>query len=380
MKKLIPLFKIALFLLITIFLIYGLIQARQILYPLAFGGLIAYLLYPLVNYLEKNRFPRILAILVGIIFALMVLAGIFLLFYNQLGNMFDDFDALKDRAISNIENFQHTINEKLGLSDNLIERTLKKQVEFFFGAEGGGLREIFSTTTGTIFRLVILPVYVFLFLFYRTKFAYFILKVVNEEDKKVTIKILRDISTIASRYMGGVLIVVLILTVLNSSGLAIIGVEYALLLGIISAFFNFIPYFGTLMGGAIPLSFVLLTADQPAQMGIKVALFFVIIQFTENNILTPNIVGGNVKINPFFVIIGLVIGAVIWGIPGMLLIIPVLAIARIITSNIPHLKPYGFLLGPKGTQKHSIKMSRIKKIFHLKKKKDLDEETDPLDA
>jgi predicted PurR-regulated permease PerM len=157
-------------------------------------------------------------------------------------------------------------------------------------------------------------------------------------------------------------------------------VEYALLLGIISAFFNFIPYFGTLMGGAIPLSFVLLTSDQPGQIGIKVAIFFIFIQFIENNILTPNIVGGNVKINPFFVIIGLVIGAVIWGIPGMLLIIPVLAIARIITSNIPHLKPYGFLLGPKGTQKHSIHMSRIKKIFHLKKKKDIDKKTEELDV
>jgi len=292
--------------------------------------------------------------------------------------MFDDFESLKERATANIENFQDNLNKQLGLSDNTIEETLKKQVDFFFGAEGGGLREIFSATTGTLFRLFILPVYVFLFLFYRTKFAYFILKVVNEEDKRLTIKILRDISTIASRYMGGVLIVVLILCVINSTGLSIIGVEYALLLGIISAFFNFIPYFGTLMGGAIPLSFVLLTADEPLNMGLKVAIFFVFVQFTENNILTPNIVGGNVKINPFFVIVGLVIGAVIWGIPGMLLIIPVLAIARIITSNIPHLKPYGFLLGPKGTQKHAIKMNRIKKIFHLKKKKSINEKTETL--
>lgn len=367
MKKLIPLFKVALYLLITIFLIYGLIMARQILYPMAFGGLFAYLLYPLVNFLEKNRFPRILAILVSILLAIVVIAGIFMLFYNQLSTMFDDFDALKERALANIVSFQSTLQDKLGLSHNLIEQTLQKQVDFFFGGESGGLRELFTATTGTIFRLVILPVYVFLFLFYRTKFAYFILKIVKEKDKKVTLKILRDISTIASRYMGGVLIVVLILCMLNSTGLLIIGVEYAILLGIISAFFNFIPYFGTLMGGSIPLIFVLLTADKPWATGLKVAILFMIVQFIENNILTPNIVGGNVKINPFFVIIGLVIGAVIWGIPGMLLIIPVLAIARIITSNIDHLKPYGFLLGPKGTQKHSIHMSRVKKLFYNKK-------------
>jgi predicted PurR-regulated permease PerM len=155
--------------------------------------------------------------------------------------------------------------------------------------------------------------------------------------------------------------------VLNSLGLIIIGVKYPILLGIISAFFNFIPYFGTLMGGAVPLLFVLLTTTDPMYYTLKVIILFAIIQFTENNILTPNIVGSNVNINPFFIITGLVFGGMVWGIPGMLLIVPFLAIARIIFSHLDQWKPLSFLLGPKGTTQHSISIQNIREQFRKKK-------------
>ncbi|NJM14163.1 MAG: AI-2E family transporter [Bacteroidales bacterium] len=100
-------------------------------------------------------------------------------------------------------------------------------------------------------------------LYYRTKFAYFILKVSRKEKRKVMVNILRDISTIASRYMLGVITVVTILCVLNSLGLYIIGMDFPVLLGIISAIMNFIPYFGTLIGGAIPLVFSILISTEP---------------------------------------------------------------------------------------------------------------------
>ncbi len=361
MKTYTPSLRIALFLLITILFLYGIIMARNFLYPIAFGALFSYLLYPVVNYLEKNRIFRILAILIGIILALAVIGGIFLIFYQQLSNMFEDIESLKQSANKNIESLQTNLEDFLGLEDDRVEQFLKNEVNRIF--QSANLNQIFSATTGTLVRILILPVYVFLFLFYRTKFAYFILKIVKREDKEMAINILRDISTVAARYMGGVFIVVLILCVINSSGLLIIGIDYAILLGIVSAFFNFIPYFGTLMGGAIPFLFVLLTTEPPLQFGIRVAVLFMIVQFTENNILTPNIVGGNVKINPFFIIVGLVAGAMIWGIPGMLLIVPFMAIARIIFVNIESLKPYAFLLGPRGTKKYSLKLEKIGKIF-----------------
>jgi predicted PurR-regulated permease PerM len=369
MQKLHPTLNISLKLLSTILLIYGIIMAKTFLYPIAFGVLFAYLLYPLVNYIEHKGVHRVVSILISIILALAIITLIFFLFYRQLLNMFNDFDTLQQNANRNIENLQQNLKLMLGLKDNRIEEFLKQQVNYLFSNEAGVIKQLFSSTTGVIAHIVILPIYVFLFLFYRTKFAYFILKISKKNKKRVVLKILRDISTIAAKYMGGVTLVVLILCVLNSVGLLIIGVKYAILLGILSAFFNYIPYFGTLMGGSIPLIFVLLTTNEPLNYGLQVAILFIIVQFTENNILTPNIVGGNVRLNPFFIIMGLVFGNAIWGIPGMLVIVPTLAIARVIFSNIDSLNPYAFLLGPRGTQKHSITLHKIKELFVFRKKK-----------
>jgi predicted PurR-regulated permease PerM len=144
--------------------------------------------------------------------------------------------------------------------------------------------------------------------------------------------------------------------------------KFAIALGIVSAFFNFIPYFGTLLGGLVPFLFALLVENNPG-LAFRVVILFIIIQFIENNILTPNIVGGNVKVNPFFIITGLVAASIIWGIPGMLLIVPFLAIVRIVFSHIDSMRPYAFLLGEEGTAKHSITMNKIKKLWPWAKKK-----------
>jgi predicted PurR-regulated permease PerM len=369
MNKLENLLKTGTILIIVFLLVFGIIQAKLFLYPIVFALLIAYLLYPLANFLEKKHFPRILAILSSIFLALLIVIIVFSFLYMKLTNMFDDSIALNKVANENIESLLNYINNTFGIENKRIEDFLKQIVNQFFSAAGGGFNKVFSATAGTIFRILILPVYVFLFLFYRTKFAYFILKIAGKKNKANTIKILRDISTVAPHYLGGVAIVVLILCLLNSLGLYIIGVKYFILLGIISAFFNFIPYFGTLMGGAVPLLFVLLATEEPLTYAFRVVILFIIIQFTENNILTPNIVGGYVKINPFFVIIGLVFGALVWGIPGMIVIVPVLAVARIIFKNEPSLEPYAFLLGPSGTKQHAIHIPTIKQILSVIKNK-----------
>lgn len=167
---------------------------------------------------------------------------------------------------------------------------------------------------------------------------------------------------------SGVFVVVLILCVINSLGLWIIGLKHAVALGIIAAVFNFIPYFGTILGGMVPFLFAFLFEGNPA-LAFKVVILFIIIQFFENNVLTPNIVGGNVKISPFFVITGLVAASMVWGIPGMLLVVTLLATMRIIFSYSDALRPYAFLLSNEGTGKHSITLSKIKALWTKKSNK-----------
>jgi predicted PurR-regulated permease PerM len=168
--------------------------------------------------------------------------------------------------------------------------------------------------------------------------------------------------------MLGVTTVVLILCIFNSVGLLIIGIKYPVLLGVISALFSFIPYFGNFIGGLVPLLFSLLTEDSLGRT-FRILIFVYIIHFFENNILSPNIVGNNIRLNPFVIILGLIIGAMIWGIPGMLVTIPLLAILKIILKRIPDMQPYSYLLGTRGTKRHALTGQNLRRYLDVLKVK-----------
>lgn len=355
-------------LLAIILFLYGMIAIRNFLYPIAFGFLLAYLLFPIVNWLEKKSVPRILANFITIIGVLGILTGLALFGYSKLAPMTGELPNLAETAVKNLSAMLASIGEYAGFEKSETKKLIQDQISTFLASGGEYIQDIFSSTASTALAIGLLPVYIFLFLYYRTKFAYFLLKIVPPNRKREMVAILREISTVAARYMGGVIIVVSILAIINSIGLYFIGMKYPIALGIISAIFNFIPYFGTLLGGAVPLLFAILVENDPG-LALKVILLFIVIQFIENNILTPNIVGGNVKVNPFFIITGLVAASMIWGIPGMLLIVPFLAIIRIVFSHIDSMKPFAYLLGQEGTAKHSITFQKFKALFTRKKKK-----------
>ncbi len=360
--------KVTYILLAIILFLYGLIAVRNFLYPIAFGFLLAYLLFPIANWLEKKRLQRILANFVTIFGVLGILVGLALFGYSKLIPMASELPNLADTAVKNLSAMIAGIGEYLGFEKSETKNLIQNETSRFLESGGEYFQDIFSSTASTAVAFGLLPVYIFLFLYYRTKFAYFLLKIVPPTRKRELVAILREISTVAARYMGGVIIVVFILAIINSIGLFIIGMKFAIALGIISAVFNFIPYFGTLLGGAVPFLFAILVENNPG-LAFRVILLFIVIQFIENNILTPNIVGGNVKVNPFFIITGLVAASMIWGIPGMLLIVPFLAIVRIVFSHIDSMKPFAFLLGQEGTAKHSITFQKFKALFSRKKSK-----------
>ncbi|HJZ40226.1 MAG TPA: AI-2E family transporter [Bacteroidales bacterium] len=345
------------FLLSIMLLLYGLIIAKDFLYPLAFGILISYLLLPIVNYFEKKGLPRIAAILITIILAI-ILTGIITVFVLKRISLFmDELPLFREKTISHIEELQHFIEGEFGIPAERLKNFLLSRI-FDIGSQSG---KVFSTTTGTIFVILMQPVYVFLFLYYRTKFAYFFLKVVGRQNRMIAVGVLREIALVVTRYMLGVATVVLILCVFNSLGLLIIGIKFPLLLGVISAFFSFIPYFGNFIGGSIPFVFALLTMDSSVY-AIRIAVFVYFIHFFENNILSPNIVGNNVRINPFVIILGLILGALIWGLPGMLVAIPFLAMLNIVLKKVPGMQPYVYLLGTRGTRRHALTIENLRRF------------------
>ncbi|PWE01337.1 AI-2E family transporter [Marinilabilia rubra] len=353
-------------LLAMILFIYGLIAVRNFLWPIAFGFLLSYLFFPVVNWLEKHSIPRILANFIAIVAGLGILVSLGLLAYSKITPVAGDFPHLAETGLRNLADSISRISEHFGFDKNETRALIKEQAGNLLASGGQYVQDIFNATTSTIVNFGLLPVYIFLFLYYRTKFAYFLMMIFGRQHREEVITILREISQVFGRYMAGVLAVVLILCIINSTGLLIIGLKYPIALGIISAIFNFIPYFGTLLGGMVPLLYALIGENDPA-MAFRVVILFIIIQFIENNILTPNIVGGNVRVNPFFIITGLVAASIIWGIPGMLLIVPFLAITRIVFTHIDAMKPYAFLLGDQGTSRHSITINKIKGVFRKKR-------------
>jgi predicted PurR-regulated permease PerM len=360
--------KISLSLFIVSILLLGAILAKDVLLPLVLGFFLSYLIYPVVWKIEKAGVPRVFSILIVLLVTVIIIGTIILLVSVKISHTTINLSDFKDQADQKTNTLMNFIESNVGLQASTIKDGINQIVDKLFSSLKSKAGQIFTTTTTTIFQIVILPVFTFFILFYRTKTAYFIFRLAGRKNKYKALQILREISKVTTKYMSGVFIVIFILAVLNSTGLYIIGVEYALIFGILSAFLNLIPYFGTLLGGFIPIMYVLITSPKPFQTILQIIILFIIVQFLENNILTPNIVGGNIKINPFAIILSLLLANMIWGVAGMIIVVPCLAMAKIVMRNIESLQPFAFLISDEGVEKYQINFSGNFSNYKLKVK------------
>ncbi len=353
------LIRFAIVLFIISILLAGIIIAKSILIPLVISIFFSYLLYPLVRRIEKFGIQRAITILFVLLFAILILGGAALFISAKLSNITLDFAGLKSDFDAKADSLKLILENRLGMNAGAMDQYIKNISNNFFSSWETQLGNLFAATTTTIFQIAILPVFTFFLLFYRTKSAYFIFRIVGREKKAKALHILREISTVTTRYLGGLFIVVAILAFLNSTGLYLIGVKHALVFGILAALLNLIPYAGTFLGFLIPFTFVLFTVPDPFSTILKIAVLFTVIQFTENNLLTPNIVGNSIKINPLAIILSLLFAGMIWGIAGMLIVVPCLAILKVIMRNIDELKPYAFLISDRGVEKYRFHFNKI---------------------
>lgn len=354
--------KLVILMLFFLLLYTFLVEFKNFLYPIFLGILFAYLLYPVAKFFERSSIPRIPGILMSVVVGIVLVYGTIFFIYTQSRFLLRDMPTLEKQAVKNIDTIFNQLESQFGVVSADQQSGLKSTISDFIQASNDNLDLILTSTAQTVFTIFIMPVYVFFLLYYRNKYRDFILMVLPEKGHKKTDEIIKEVSVVVKKYMGGVFIVVLVLCVLNSLGLYIVGVKYWLLLGLIAAICNFIPYFGTIIGFSFPLIMALLTGDGPGT-AIGVVILFIIIQFIENNILTPNITGGQVRINPFFIILSVLIGGIIWGIPGMFIVVPLMATLRIICEKVEALKPWAFLISDTGTEKYALTTGKFRKFF-----------------
>jgi predicted PurR-regulated permease PerM len=200
-----------------------------------------------------------------------------------------------------------------------------------------------SVTTGAITILTMVPIFVFLLLYYRDHLEQFLFKFVAKDRRSGVIQTMIDIQHVVQSYISGLMIVIVVVALLNSAGLLILGVKYAVFFGVFASILTIIPYIGILIGASLPALFTLATTGELLD-AVLVVVVFMFVQFLEGNFITPFVVGSKVSINPFAAIVALLIGGEIWGAAGMILSIPIIAMMKVIFDVYEPLQPFGFLL------------------------------------
>jgi predicted PurR-regulated permease PerM len=286
--------------------------------------------------------PRILAILMLFVLVLLVIAGIIYFFGTQFYHLFQNLQDFGSNIESTITTIEEYIEEEVFMGKFKIGEVFKSDAKDFIGTSNIIGKTISSSTT--FFGAILISlIYTFLFLLYRGSFKQFILIHFQEDQKTKGEEIVKKIKKVSQSYFFGLLLIILILGTLNGTALLLIGLDYPYLFGFFAAFLAIIPYIGTFIGGLLPTLYALINYDNIWTPILVIALY-VTVQALEGNILTPKIVGSQVSLNPLFALIALFVGGLMWGIAGMILFIPLVAVLKVILDNMDGFRPYGMLL------------------------------------
>ncbi|MEO6168555.1 MAG: AI-2E family transporter [Chitinophagales bacterium] len=316
---------------------------RDILVPLIYATIFAILLNPLVNFLDSKGVNRILAIFISLLFG-MLCAGLVMYFVSsQISRFSSEFPQLKEKFNIFFSEIIRWVSGTFNISKSTIDQWVTDTRTGIVENSQAVLGKTLLTLSGILVLVFLLPVYIFMILFYKTLVLQFIHKIFDRTHHDKVADVLMESKGLIQNYLIGLLIESAIVAALNSTALIILGIKYAILIGIISALLNIIPYIGGLISISLAMIMALITKS-PSYV-LFVFLAYIIIQFLDNNFLVPKIVASKVKINALVSIVVVLIGNAIWGIPGMFLSIPLTAIIKVIFDRIEPLKPWGFLLG-----------------------------------
>jgi putative permease len=323
---------------------YLVIVAKDLLDPLLFGFLFAVLLLPLANFLEKKlRLPRSASSFVAILLMVGFVGGILYLVGAQISNLASDWPMLKKQVDQSVDGLQEWVQHAFQIDATkqmtYVDNTARKIM-----ASGGAVLE---TTFGAISSLMLFYIFIMIFtffiLFYRRLLFRFMISVFQDDHSHVVVDIAENVQKILRQYIFGLLLEMVIVSAIAMTAFWGIGIKYAALLGLIVGLFNIIPYLGIFT--ALFLSVLITFATGTINETITVGASVIAIHVLDANVLLPAVVGSKVRLNALITFIGIILGEMLWGLSGMFLSIPIIAIFKIIFDRIDSLKPWGYLLG-----------------------------------
>jgi predicted PurR-regulated permease PerM len=326
---------------------------QNIIMPMLLAFLLSVILLPLYRFFRRKRVPNILSIILCLL-VLITFGGLVIWFFSfQMSKLVEDFPQIRDNITVHINNFSDWIYKKLHFTSSQQLRLIKDQNEKIMNWAGNILEKAAGSVTILLTYLALVPLYIFLFLLYKNLLLRFIFMWFKPVAHRNVAESLRATEAIIKSYLGGLMIQVSYMTILLGGILTLIGIEHALLIGIIFAFLNLIPYIGALIGNLIG---VLLTLSSTQELWPVLAVLGTIafVQFVDNNILMPRIVGSKVKINALATIAGVIIGGALAGVPGMFLSLPLLATMKVIFEHTENFKQWAVLLGEDNPKKSPV--------------------------
>lgn len=336
--------------LISIVLYFG----KTLFIPLSFSMLISFILYPICKWLEKKGINKMGSILLSISTIFMLLGAIVYLLFSQIEGFLQEWHLFRDKFSESFMQLFSFLEEHYGIKIDSLSELPKNLVSGSGSQIFGFLMNMAYSISMSAFFLIIIPVFSTLILYYREILTNVLYKLFPSDKKESIHEIL--IETINSYYnfVKGMLLVYLIVGILNSVGLAILGIPHPFMFGFIASILTFIPYAGIIISSLLPIAVSWVTYDS-MWYPIGVILIFAFVQLLEANIIFPLAVGNRLKINPLIIIIVIIAGGILWGAAGMILFIPFISIIKLIADRTESLKTLSLLLGsgPSPTKKRN---------------------------
>jgi predicted PurR-regulated permease PerM len=323
-------------------LIYTLVAGQAIIIPIVLATILAILFNPLVKFMVAGKINRIVSISLSVFIATLFAMGIVYVISAQISMVSEAYPELKVKFTATSAELLHWTSKTFNIRESSIrEWSSDTQSEAIADFAVG---EKLTQAGRLVVMILLLPVYLFLILYYKTLLLEFVRRLFREKYQVAVEEVLTNTKQIIQRYLVGLFFEMIIVGVMNSAGLLILGVDYAIILGVTGAILNIVPYIGGIIAITLPMLIAYATTDSLTSP-ILVFIVYLAIQFIDNHFIVPNIVASRVQINALISIIVVLVGGAIWGVPGMFLSIPLTAIAKVICDHIQPLKPWGFLLG-----------------------------------
>lgn len=328
---------------IVFFTVAVLYFGRALFIPLAFSLLIALILYPFCKWLEKHKWPRSIAIAASLIIVILLFTAILWLLLWQLNYLKNDLPVLLQKIQSALQQLQQWVNDKVGVAFNLETGWMENAARNSGGNIGSFIQSVFKSMGGLLFSLFLIPVFTALFLYHREQFVQFLKALIPEKYHQRLNTILHEASYAYNKYIIGLIKVYLIVGTLNSIGLLLLGVEHAILFGMLTAFMTMVPYIGIIISSLLPITVAWVTTDS-LLYPLGVVGIFAFVQYLENAVIFPKVVGQQLNVSTWAILVAMLGGGIIWGISGMVLFMPFVAILKIISGHIEEWRPLNILL------------------------------------